>query len=880
MFQCLRSLFSRKRHDDQLDLELQSHIEMETEANLRHGMDPEDARRAALLAFGGVTQTAELCRDQRPFRLLETLARDLRFAARTALKSPGFTALAVGSLALGIGASTVIFCVLNAVLLRPLPYRDPGNLVLVRGQLSPIAPEPMPLGAPNAQELARNEIFEQAGIFLNVALDVSSGSNPLRVIGARLSAPAARLLGVAPERGRLFTDEEDRPSVRVALLSHDLWQRLGGDPGIVGKSVLVNRVSYQVCGVMPPGFMFPPPGMKWEKPAAIFVPLGLTPDELRVYGDNAAYGLIARLKREASLERANARLEMEAHTLQQRYPAKVLEQLPRNIQLHVMALPLKEQVVGGSRRELLILMASISFLLLIACVNVANMLLGRAWKRAPEIGLRLALGASRATLIAQLLTESMLLAAGGAALGIVFAAGAIQATSWWLPANLPRSGEIRLDWTALLFAICIALLATLIFGLVPALLSTRTDLERTLRAASRGSMSGTRAWSSALIVTEVALTVLLQSGAGLLIRSMLELRNRDANLRPAQVASVSLSLPRVAYRNSESVREFYARAMQNLAAIPGVLTTGAATSVPFGPGRQWVHTVEHRPGSTVLSDTIVSGNYFETFGIALRRGRLFNDDDRLESARVAIVNETAVREFWPGQYPIGNRVKWGVLQTPFPWMTIVGVVADVSQDAPDETIRPQIYEPFAQQEYPDREMNLAVLAAVPASTLTNSIQTVLRRIDPDLPLSRLATIEQARSDSLLPRRATMGIVSSLAMAALALASIGIYGVMMFMVTARGKEIAIRMVLGASRASVLNMVLGRGMLLVAIGSVLGVTASLAAGRFMTSMLYGVRATDLVAYLATLFVIATVALLALAIPARIASRADSSDALRHE
>jgi predicted permease len=877
----LRSILFRRRLDGELDHELRLHIEMETRENMRRGMAPDQARREALLAFGGVTQTAELCREHRRLPFFDTLARDLRYAARIAAKSPGFTALAVASLALGIGASVTMFCALNSILLRPLPYRDSDRLVLVREQLAPIAPNAMPAPAPDSLDITRAGIFEESGVFLNRSFDVSSGSDPVRAIGARVSPAVQRLWGIAPLYGRLFNDVEDRPGVHVAILGYDLWRRVtGGDPNIVGKTILVNRVPYQVAGVMPREFVFPPQGIRWEKPAELYVPLALTPDELRVYVDNAAFGILALLKPGASLTQTNSEMENLAHSIQNRWPAGIRQQLPKNLQLHALAFPLKEQVTGGSRRLLLILLASVGLLLLIACANVANMLLARAWARAPEIALRLAIGASRATLLRQLLTENLLLALTGASLGLALARMAISVRASWLPADVPRLQEIHLDWRVFVFAVALTLFTTLLFGLAPAIASTRTNLDTNLRQAGRAYSGRGRGFASALIVAEIALTVLLQAGAGLLIRSLIQLRDRDPGLRPAQVLSVSLSLPGPAYPTDEAVHEFYQKAMQQFEAIPGVLMAGAASTLPFSPKGTHVYTIENHAQSLPVSNAVILGDYFQTMGIALRRGRLFNNDDRAATGRVALINETAAREFFPGQDPLGKRVKWGVLQTPFPWMTIVGVVADVSQDGPDKLVVPQIYEPYMQDNFGTRAMSLVLLARVPPANLVNVLRGTLHDLDPDLPLSRLQTIEQAQRDSLTPRRTTTGLVTSFAIAALLLASVGVYGVMMFLVTQRRREIAVRMALGATRLSILKLVFGRGMLMVAIGSGLGLAASLALGRFTGALFYGVHVIDPIANLSAITILAIVALIALLSPARLASRVDSAYALRED
>ncbi|MBZ5601337.1 MAG: ABC transporter permease [Acidobacteriia bacterium] len=828
MSRWLRDLFSRRRFESDLQRELQAHVDAETEDNLDRGRSLEDARRDALLAFGNVTHTAELCREQRSPMLLQNFVRDLRYAARVFRKSPGFTAVAVLSLGLGIGASSAIFSVVDSVLVRPLPYADPDRLVMVRKQLKPIAPQPMPVGAPDSVEIQRSEVFAEAGTLTNRRFDVSTGTNPERVMGARISPSALRLLGVAPAQGRLFMDDEDRPGVRVAILGYDLWHRISSDSAIVGKTILVDREPYLVAGVMPRGFVFPPPGIRWEKPAEIYVPLALTPSELGVPIGDAAFGVVARLAPGVSIDQASARMDALAHGIQARFPAEILRQLPKNIELRGMVFPLKDEAVGGSRRLLFVLLSAVAALLLIACANVAGMLLSRASSRGSEIALRLALGAGRATLVRQLLTESLLFGLAGGFVGIALALIATRSSSYWLPPDVPHVREIGLNFHVLAFAFAAAIVTTFVFGIAPAMLAAQRDLEVNLRQ-TRLASARTARFTMAVVVVEIALTVVLQTGAALLVRSLIYARSQPSSAD--RVVSVSVALPANAYRDAAAVRHFYDEALRKVSAIPGVTAVAAASSLPYSEDSQHVYTVENRAGSLVVPNSSVLGDYFDALTIPLRAGRMFRTDER----DGVIVNETAAKTFWPGADPIGKRIKWGVLQTPFPWLTVIGVVADAEQSSPDRPIRPQFYEPFMLSS--NRAMSIVAQSPV-APSLVGPLRTALQSIDPALPLSRIQTLDRARAEALTTRRTTTQIVGSFAGAALLLAGVGIYGLMLYWVTDRRREIAIRIALGANRGSILGLVLTKGVLPTAAGFAIGLGASFALSRLVASLTYGV------------------------------------------
>jgi predicted permease len=856
-------VFWRRKRENDLERELRAHLDLESEE-----LDSSDAARRA---FGNVARIKEEVREVWGWTQVERVFQDLKFALRQMRRTPGFSLLAVLTLALGIGASTSIFCVLDSVLLRQLPYAAPDRLVLVREQLKPIAPDPMPVPAPDSVEIMQSQVFAESGTIQNRRFDFSSGTNVERILGARVSPSDLRLLGVPPLHGRLLNDDEDRPGVHVAILGYDLWRRASGDANLIGKTILLDREPYLVAGIMPRQFVFPPEGIRWEKPAEVYVPLALTRSELALQVDYASFGIIARLAPGVTVERASARMESLAQSSQAHYSAEIQRELPKNIQLHGVVHPLKDEAIGASRSLLFILMGAVAVLLLIACANVAGMLLGQAASRVPEIAMRLALGAGRTRLVRQLLTESLLLGILGGFFGMLLAVVATDSAASWLPPDVPRISEIHFNFHVLGFALAASTLTTFIFGLAPALLATRSDLDVNLRQSGRHASARTRAFTVAVVVAEIALTVVLQTGAALLIRSLIHVRAQTTS--GDRATSVSLALPGSSYRDSDAIRGFYQEALRKIAEIPGVNAVAAASSLPYSEGSQRVYTVEHRPGSQVVPYSIVLGDYFEALAIPVRSGRVFQDSDR----DVVVINQTAARTFWPGEDPIGKRVKAGVLRTPTPWLTIVGVAADFEQRSADRAIRPQFYEAFSRDLAPDA---MSIVARSPAGLgLAGSLRATLRSMDSALPLSRIQTLDRAREDALAPRRTTTQIVASFAGTALMLAAVGIYGLMLQLVTDRRREIAIRMALGASRSSILAFVLKRGMLLVAVGFLIGLAASLGLRRFVTAMIFGVGSTDPVAYMATAIVFASTALIALCGPTRLASRVDTNVVL-HE
>jgi putative ABC transport system permease protein len=646
------------------------------------------------------------------------LPKDFRDACRMLRNKPGFTILAVLTLALGIGASTAIFSVLDAVILRPLPYRAPDRLVLVKEWIPKAIPDPIPVCAPDVVQFQReNQSFESLAAFRGDQFDLVGGTEPQRVNVNRVNANLFSLLGVQPSLGRAFTADEDHPGQLVAILSHGLWQRqFGADPNIVGRTVSLNRQPYTVVGVMPRAFVFPLVGMNQGDSSDVFIPMAFTPEELADVGDNFNYSVVGRLKSGVSLTQANADLGAIAHRILETYPAE----FRGDINLSAIALPLGDQVVGKARTLLVLLFGAVAFVLLISCINVTNLLLTRATDRQKEIAVRLALGASRVRLLRQLVAESMLLTLSGAGLGLFFANSITGALLALMPAEIPRVHTIDLNPSVLAFAIGLALVTGLFFGIVPALVASRTNVNATLKEGGRSGMQGREhnRMRSALVVVEVSLAMILLVGAGLLLRSFQRVLETDPGFQPEHVLTASLSLPGFQYKSDAQVRSFYQRLMERLRQLPGVQTAGGSTDLPLNAGWNHLFTPEGYqppPGANMnfCNHSVILGQYLQTMGVPLLRGRFFTEQDNDRSTRVLIVSESLARRYWPNGDAIGKRLKWGPAESKDAWLTILGIVGDVKQGALEVETTPHTYEPFLQNTV--SSLNVAIRAGDPAA---------------------------------------------------------------------------------------------------------------------------------------------------------------------
>jgi len=889
-------VFGKGRQNVELDDELREHLALAEAEHLRRGLSAEEARRAAKRDFGGVEQHKEIYRERRGLPIIETFFQDLKFGARMLRKKPGFTAVALLTLAIGIGATAAIFSVVNSLLLRPLPFPASNSLVILRESIPKILPGKFPVSAPDIGDFRRmNHSFVDLGAFSNLTVDLAGEGTPERVFGSRTSAAVFRLLGVTPLLGRTFEEAEDQFGTSSVILSYDIWRtRYAGDPGVLGKKILVNRMPYEVIGVMPKGFEFPPNGLAYTGPADVWVPIAFTAPELSAQdrGDNFNFGVLARLKPGVSVAAANADVMTVANDIQEQfYPVELRDRSKAALEASVTGLA--EEIVGGTKKLLLLLLGAAGVVMLIACANVANLLLARGAERKREIAVRVALGAGRGRLVRQLLAESGLLGFIGGALGLLAAYGGVKFLLELAATILPRVQEVSLDATVLAFTLTISVLSSVIFGVVPAFFAARTDLNEGLKEGGR-SESTSRAHvrvRDAFVIAQIALALLLVTGSGLLIRSFLRVEEASPGFRTENTFGLSIVLPEAQYSKLPQVDQFFDRLAAGVQVMPGVQSFGISSQLPLGNG--WTHTFTaegheagQKNGVPVDYHTLIQGDYFQTLGIPLIRGRYFTSDELQGKGDAVIITEGMAKQYWPAEDPVGRRLKWGPANVAGPWLTIVGVVGDVKQGALDEATGPHTFEPYEHVcNSPEsaplcRSRFLLIRSALPPRNLVNDVRSVVKQIDPQQTTGRLHVVEQLVSSSIAPRRLSTWLLGIFGAAALLLAAIGVYGVISYAVSQRTQEFGVRLALGAQRGNILRMVLGKGLKLAAIGLLIGLGAALALTRLLESLLYEVKATDPVTFVSVAALLLGVALAACWIPALRATRIDPCQALRHE
>jgi putative ABC transport system permease protein len=886
----LLALSHRRRLERDLDDELAFHLAMREAEYRRAGAPGGEATHAARRRFGNVAYLKEQCRDMWTFHPLETLMQDVRYALRTLRRAPGFTVVAVAALAIGIGANTAIFSLVDAMRARALPYDEPSSLVQLWGNVMRTRLERRGNSYPDFLDWrAQAQSFEAMAAFNNQSSTLTVNGEPERLFGEFVSAPYFSLLGIAPARGRTFTEAEDNPAAPgyVIVLSNGLWKRrFDANPDILGTKTLLNGNAYTVIGVMPPDFK----GL--TDTAEFWVPFAFNaPPRVMANRGNRGWGALARLKPGAS--RASAQLELDgiARRLEQQYP-------DTNEKRGVEVSPLEVELFGGLRPALLTLMAAVAFVLLIACANVANLLIARSETRRREVAVRTAVGASRGRLVRQLITESCVLTALGAAAGLLVAQGAISVLIVQSPVSFPSYVTPGVDLRVAAFTIAVSLACGLLVGLAPGLQAGGVDLNEALKETARGS-DGRRSQRvrNALVVAELALAVVLLVGAGLMIRSVRNIASLNPGFDPASIVTLRVSVPRVA---------------APAAAVPAT-PTGAAQPVPepVVSGRTLLDRVQSVPGVNAValgSDLPLDGNasatifaaegmppvtaenaprsythrvspgFFSTLGIAFVAGRTFDDNELTAASPAVIVSERVVKRFWPDQDPIGRRIKFGTLTGTTPWLSIVGVVRDVKyRGLPDNpTADPDIYLPFIDR---NQQFSLAVRASVPPSSLVAPVRAVIRATDPSIPIYDVSTMEALIGGQTSQSRFMMWLMGVFAAVALVLSVIGIYGVMSYLVSQRTREIGIRLALGAAGRDIIALVVGNGARLVAAGVAIGLAAAFALQRLVASLLYGVSAADAASGVAVA-ILAGVALVACYVPALRATRVDPLYALRYE
>ena len=869
----VRGLLRREAVLDDIDEEMRSHVEMATDENVARGMAPDEARRAALARFGNVGIARDRAFEVRGAGWLDALWLDARFGARQLVARPGFTAAAVATLALGIGATTAVFGVVNGVLLRPLPYHDPASLDRIVLEENPTNR----IGISMADALGLEELYQVGRVAAVHTRDVTlgGGDTPELVRASFASAGLFELIGVRPALGRAYMAGEDRPGGdRVAVLSHGLWQRrFAGSRDVLGHPVTIDGVSYTVVGVLPADFVPPLGG-----PADLWPVLQLEPPQRR---GPFLMRVIARRNPGVSVEASNQALAAASREVHRRWGgASTVETY------HYAAIPLEQAIVGDAGKTLLVLLGAVAFVLLIASVNVANLLLARAASRQQEIAMRAALGATSMRLVRQLVTEGALLAVAGGVAGVAIAIWGIDLLLALAPDNIPRLGEVRVDGRVLGFAALCTIVSTLVLSLFPALHGVRRDLAASLRSGGKGGGEGRgrRRLRDLLVVAEIALALPLLVGAGLMINSFVRLTNVDPGFDPERLLTMRLTLPAARYpNNAPDVTGFYDEAVRRIGALPGVRSAAVTSNLPLD-GRPSTNDfqLERRPtppGETAPQAEFmsVSAGYFETMGIPLVAGRLIAESDVTDSAPVIVISETSARRDFPGEDPIGMRMKLGGC-TECEWTTVVGVVGDVKDVALGADDAPAMYTPYRQE--PSREMHVVLRTDAEPETLVGAVRREVRALDPELALSHVGTMEGLVEGSAGQSRYRMTIFGAFAAVALVLAAVGIYGVTAYAVGQRTREIGIRVALGAKPADVVRLVVEQGMGPSLVGIALGVGASLALTRFVSSLLYGVDGTDPATFVAVVLLLAGVALAACYIPARRALRVDPLVALRHE
>ena len=875
----LGALFGRARRERDLTAEMESHLAMHVQDNLRKGMSAQAAKREALMKLGGIEQTKELYRERRSLPVLETLLQDLHFSLRMVRKNSGFAIVAVLTLALGIGANTAIFSLVNGVLLRPLPYPDPDHLIGATNYY--------PKG-PYVVMRDRSRTMDLAAYTDSTEFNLTSVDTPVRLVGSSVSANWFTVLGVTTESGRVFHPGEDQPGQDASvILSYSLWQRrFGGDPGIVGHSILLDGESRTVVGIMPASFRVPSP--KTE----LWVPLRLDIRSKGDYWGSSYMPLIARLRAGATIEQA--RQELKA--LRPQIFANYAWPMPKDAWAQSTMLPIHELMVGDVRAKLVILLGAVGLLLLIACANVANLLLARATTREKEIALRTALGAGRWRIVRQLITESLLLAVLGAALGLFLAYYGLSALKATLPADTPRLTDVSVDASVLIFTAVLAVVTGLLFGLLPALGASRVDVNKSLKAG--GEKSGTaraHRLSGGLIVGEVAIAVVLVIGAGLLVKSLWNLSNTNTGFRHEYILTARITPNESFCEVPGRCQEFYRQLVERVRTLPGVKGAATVDGLPLSgiwetiPSDIEGYTVNPGDHVPMLMERVITPDYLRMMQIPLLQGRAFTEADAGDSSqRVALITRATAEHFWPRQKPVGKHFKPRWLKD---WWTVVGIVGDVresslTQNIPD-WIDGEMYTPYGPHAIagrgPERapaEATLLLLTSEDHLQSASALQSVVAELNREVPVSQVQTLSGWISEAAAGPRSTTSIFLLFATLAVVLGAVGIYGVISYSVAQRTREIGIRIALGARRSEVLLLILRQSARLALAGIVLGMAGALLLTRLMTGLLYGVAASDPATYASVAALLAAVALAASYLPARRAMRVDPVVALRYE
>ena len=798
--------------------------------------------------------------------------RDLRYAARLLAKSPVFAAVAILTLGLGVGANSAIFSLVNAVLLRPFPFPEPDRLVFVWEETAMFGLKDSVVAMGNFTEWrARNRVFEQMGALEQRRYLVTGAGEPLQIRGSIVTAGLFRTLGVQPALGRLFREEEDQPgTARVAILSDGFWHRaFGGDPAILGRNFFLNEEKYDIVGVMPPGFRFPDSANELWAPTGT----GYEPADLTNKGRHDSI-VVARLAPGIPVRRANEDIRAIASQMQREYPET-------NRSVSAFVAPMRDHFVGETRPALLMLLAAVGFVLLIACANIANLLLARATVRRREMAVRAALGAGRCQIVRQLLTENILLALCGGALGLGIAGSSLHFLESLVPSGIAGLAALEVDLRVLGFTLAVSLLTGMICGLVPGLQALRLDLHQVLKQRGVRSATGSRKLQRALVIAEVALAFVLTVGAGLMIQTLSRVRSVDVGFRTDHLLSARMAPATRKYEEPAKRMAFYQGILQRVTALPGVVSAGFSNGVPIA-FKGWVNgfTIEGQPplGGDVLTNAnyrVVTPDYLRTLGVPLLEGRSISDSDTAGSPPVVLINESMKRRFWPGERVLGKRLRFS---NETPWITVAGVVGDIHQAGLDTAPKAELYVPAAQA--PILATWLALRTRGSPAQVAAAVRAAVREVEPDSPVPEMSSMEDIIDREVAQRRVHSTLLAVFALLALLLASLGVYGVLAYLVGQRTQEIGIRIALGATPAEVLQSVLGQGVALGAAGIGIGALVALGATRMLSRLLFGIAPTDPLTFISVGSLLLVTAAAASCVPALRAMKVDPIQALREE
>jgi putative ABC transport system permease protein len=882
-----QSLFNRSRLERDLEDELRDYLNRETERAIAAGSSPEEAMRQALLSLNGAERLKEECRDARGIRWVEDTVSDLRFAVRTLRKAPVFTVTVIAALAFCIGVNTAIFSVVDTVLFRPLPFPDQERLVAVTEGVPGLGFPVMPFSCPDYLFIAaNNHSFAVTGTYRTQSYEISGAGQPRRVIGARITASLFQVLEVPPTIGRAFTQEEDEHSKRVAVLTGGFAQNTFGTPDrALGHTIFLDRTPYTVIGVMPRSFSFPIRGSRFNGQSAdLFVPVSWNNNDRQQTVSNFDDSMVARLKPKVTIRQANEEIRGLVKRITESYPLQLKQSLRQNVpnfSLESQTVPLSEEFTGNVQRPLLLLLAAVGIVLLIGCADVANLMFSRMVGRQREFALRSALGAGSWRLARQMITEGLVLSVAGGSAGFCFAFWTLPLLVRFAPNNLPRLGEIGLNWRVTAFVVVVTLATPLVFCLGPLAGAVRSSLVNQLRGEGRTATQGRsqRFVMSIAVVVQFSLAFVLLTTAGLLTRSLIKAAEASPGFRPEHLISARITLPRAVYKTPSQINGFFDRLLTLLSTLPGIRQTGAMSDLPLGSTTGVVISIEGRTDTERIDTVFCRGNALDALGVSLQRGRLLGPEDQLGEPRAAVISAALAKRVWPHDDPIGRRIRFGV-DVPIndsPWLTVVGVVADVKARLTSSSPRLLL---FTTPKGRVDQMTVVGRTSSDPFALATAIRREIGALDPSLPVEKIETLDQVLEVSLSAERFRTWLLVCFAIAALLLATLGIAGLLAYNAAQRTHEFGVRIALGANRRNLLVLVLRYCLRLSGTGIVIGLAVSIVVTRVIKALLYETSPLDFGTFLVVPLILILVALGAALLPAWRAVRTHPITALRTE